>query len=262
MTTDQDPWAGARTAAREDVKAALARGVRTCPACGAEQATSGRFCDACGADTTARYRKPPRWRTPALVVLGLLVLAAAAYPLARLLRDDAAADRERTAQRQAALKEAEIARLRIDSRPVRAEGLPVPDGTDPVAFRDEQVTDAERAITADGRERAAEGTVDRAPKGTECSPYPKTAARSAIEADPRAQRGRYECVAYSTTFEAPESQGQARTGLFGYPVLARDRVPDGRPRLVQGHAARRRGRAVARGRAGAGAVPRAGRRRG
>ena len=192
MTGDEDPWAGARTAAREDVKAALARGVRTCPACGAEQETSGRFCDVCGADTTARFRRPPRYRTPALIVLGLLVLAAAAYPLARLLRDDAAAERERTAQRQAALKEAELARLRIDSRPVRAEGLPVPDGADPAAFRAEQVADAEGKIAADGRRRAAAGTIDRDIKGAECFPYPKTEARRLLEADPAAQRGRYE----------------------------------------------------------------------
>ncbi len=151
MITDEDPWAGARTAAREDVKAALARGVRTCPACGTEQATSGRFCDACGADTTARFRKPPQYRTPALIVLGLLLFAAASYPLARLLRDDAATERERTAQREAARKEAELARLRIDARPVRADGLPLPGGADAVAFRADQVSDAEGKIAADGR---------------------------------------------------------------------------------------------------------------
>jgi predicted nucleic acid-binding Zn ribbon protein len=110
MTTE-DPWAGARTAARDDVKAALARGARHCPACGHEQDSSGRFCDACGADLTARYRKPRKYRTAAVVVLGLLLLAAAAYPLVQLLRDDAAIERERTAERQAALEAAEIERL-------------------------------------------------------------------------------------------------------------------------------------------------------
>src|ERR671912_2089081 len=170
MADDEDPWAGARTAARADVKSALARGVRTCSACGAEQETSGRFCDACGADTTARHRKPPKWRTPALIVLGLLLFAAAVYPFASLLRDDAAAERERTAQRQAALEKAEIARLRIDARPVRAEGLKPPADADPVAFRAEQVTDAEAEIAADGRRRAAEGTIDRDIEGAECFP--------------------------------------------------------------------------------------------
>src|SRR5688572_14087122 len=104
----EDPWAGARTAARDDVKAALARGTRICPACGTEQDARGRFCETCGADMTARYRKPPRWRTPAIVVLGLALFALAAYPLVNVLRDDAADERERTAQRQAALKAAEI----------------------------------------------------------------------------------------------------------------------------------------------------------
>jgi hypothetical protein len=227
MSTDDDPWAGARTAARADVKSALARGVRTCPACGAAQETSGRLCDACGADTTARYRKPPKYRTPLLIVLGLLLFAAAVYPLARLLRDDAATERERTARREAVRKEAELARLRIDARPVRADGLPLPDGADPAAFRAEQVTDAEGKIAADGRRRAAAGTIDRDIKGAECFPYPKTAARRALEADPAAQRGRYECVAYSTKFEAPESQGQARTGLFGFPYWLVIEYPTG-----------------------------------
>ena len=216
MTTE-DPWAGARTAARDDVKTALARGTRTCPACGAEQETSGRFCGACGADMTARHRKPPRWRTPAIVILGLALFALAAYPLVDLLREDAADERERTAQRQAQLKAAEIERLTEDSRPVRAQGLPLPAGGDPVAFRADQIADAEAKITADGRERAAEGRLDGDIKGAECEPYPRTAARQAIEADPQAERGRYNCTAYTRTFTAPDSEGKERTGLFGFP---------------------------------------------
>ena len=216
MMTD-DPWAGARTAARDDVKAALARGVRRCPACGAEQQSSGRFCDACGADLTARYRKPPKYRTAALIVLGLLLVAAAAYPLVRLLRDDAATERTRSEQRAAARERAEIARLTRDARPVRARGLPVPDGADPVAHRAAQVTDAESQIVADARGRAAAGTLDGDVKGAECYPYPRTAARRALEADAGAARGRYDCVAYTSKFDAPESRGQERTGLFGFP---------------------------------------------
>jgi len=212
-----DPWTGARTAAREDVKAALARGVRLCPACGAEQQSSGRFCDACGADLTARYRKPRKYRTAALIALAVLVVAAAAYPLVQALRDDAAGERTRAEQRLAALKQAELARLTRDIRPVRADGLPVPDGADPVAHRAAQVTDAERKIAADGRERAAAGTLDGDVKGAECYPYPRTAARRALERDLAAERGRYDCVAYTSKFDAPESRGQERTGLFGFP---------------------------------------------
>ena len=216
MTTE-DPWAGARTAARDDVKTALARGTRTCPACGTEQDTSGRFCDACGADMTARYRKPPRWRTPAIVILGLALFSLAAYPLVDLLREDASETREREQARQAALKAAEIKRITEDSKPVRAKGLPVPAGTDAVALRPEQIADAEGKITADGRARAAEGRLDGDIKGAKCSPYPRTAARRAIEADPRAERGRYNCTAYTRTFTPPDSEGGARTGYFGYP---------------------------------------------
>jgi len=226
MTTD-DPWAGARTAARDDVKAALARGARRCPACGHEQESSGRVCDACGADLTARYRKPPKWRTPVLVVAGLALFAAAAYPLVNLLRDDAEVHRERTAQRQAALKRAEIERITRDSKPVRAEGIPLPAGADPLAFRADQVADAEAKITADGQARAAAGTLDGDIKGTECSPYPRTAARRALEVDPEAQRARYDCVAYKSKFDAPEKAGEKRTGLFGFPYWLVIHYPTG-----------------------------------
>ena len=92
-----------------------------------------------------------------------------------------------------------------------------PRGADPLAFRADQITDAEAKITADGQARAAAGRLDGDVKGTECSPYPRTAARRALEADPQTQRARYDCVAYTSKFEAPEKAGEERTGLFGFP---------------------------------------------
>ena len=54
-------------------------------------------------------------------------------------------------------------------------------------------------------------------RGAECSPFPTTDARRAAEQRPGTPAGRYDCVAYTSKFEAPELTGQKRTGLFGYP---------------------------------------------
>ena len=197
MTTE-DPWAGARTAARDDVKTALARGTRLCPACGHEQESSGRFCDACGADLTARYRKPPQaGARRRIVVLGLALFAARGLPPGRTCcATTPRTERERTAQRQAALKaRGDQAASPADSKPVRAEGLPRPRRRRPRRLpRRSRSPTRRRRITADGQARAAAGRLDGDIKGTECSPYPRTAARRAIEADPQAERGRYNCV--------------------------------------------------------------------
>ena len=216
MTTE-DPWTGARTAARDDVKAALARGTRTCPACGSEQVASGRFCDHCGADMTVRYRKPPRWRTPVIVVLGLALFALAAYPLVDLLRDDAADERERTAQRQAALKVAEIKRLTEDSKPVRATGLPLPGGADPVAFRAEQIADAEGRITADGAGARRRRPARRRHQGHRVRAVSAHRGAPGDRGGPAGRARPLQLHRLHPDVHGPGLQGKERTGLFGYP---------------------------------------------
>ena len=213
---------------------------------------------------TARYRKPPRYRTPALIVLGLLVFAAASYPLARLLRDDAAdrARAHRPAPGRAEGGRARAAAHRPQPGP-RARASRSPTAPTPSPSARTQVTDAEAQITADGRRRAAEGTIDRDIKGAECFPYPRTArARARSRADPRGAARPLRVRRLLDEVRGARVPGPGAHGPLRLPLLARDRVPDGRPRVVQGHAARRRGRAVARRRPGARAVPRAGRRRG
>ena len=61
------------------------------------------------------------------------------------------------------------------------------------------------------------GAIDGDIKGAECNPFPDTQERRAAEQDPALATGRYDCVAYTSRFEAPELDGQKRTGLFGYP---------------------------------------------
>jgi hypothetical protein len=212
----EDPWDAARASQREDVQAVLAPRERRCPSCGAAQRGPGRRCSTCGADLTVRFA---RWRSVRRYVyagLAVLVLGAASVPLVSNLRGEASSERERAARRQAALEAAERARLTRDARPVRAEGPPRA-GADPLVHRTALVRRGETLIAADARGRVAAGTINGDIRGASCSPFPKTEERNAAEDDPATATGRYDCVAYTSKFEAPPLQGKKRTGLFGYP---------------------------------------------
>jgi predicted nucleic acid-binding Zn ribbon protein len=212
-----DPWAAARASQRDDVRAALAPRERRCPACGALQSRGGRTCSECGADLIARYKKGASRRKQLFAALAALVLIAISIPIVSSLREDAAGERERAAARQAALEAAERERLARDARPVRADGTPLREGADPLEHRAALVAEAESLIAADARRRVAAGTIDGDIEGARCDPFPVTEARRAAEQDAATQTGRYDCVAYTSKFEAPELDGQKRTGLFGYP---------------------------------------------
>jgi hypothetical protein len=212
-----DPWAAARAAQRDDVRAVLAPRRRVCPSCGAEQRGPGRRCESCGSDLTARFARWRSLRRYAFAGLAVLVLAGVAVPIVGSLRADAERERERAAQRQAALEAAERERLARDARPVRADGTPLREGDDPLGHRATLVTEGETLIAADARERVEAGSIDGDIRGAECEPFPNTADRRAAEQDPATPTGRYDCVAYTSKFEAPELEGRKRTGLFGYP---------------------------------------------
>jgi hypothetical protein len=79
------------------------------------------------------------------------------------------------------------------------------------------VAAAERLVTGDARARVHAGTMRGPVAGTQCLPYPSTTTRRDAEADPAVTAGRYECVAYRNMFEAPEVEGQRRTGVLGTP---------------------------------------------
>jgi hypothetical protein len=218
MAETDDLWDRARASQQADVAAALERRERRCPGCGAPQHGALRTCANCGAELTARFssRRSPRPLLFAGVVA--LALVALAVPLFSGLREDAARERERAAQRQEALEAAERGRLTEDARPVRARGPRAPRGTGPVAHRAVLVDRAEARILADARGRVAAGTLDGTIRGVACDPFPTTQERRAAEESPATQAGRYDCVAYTSRFSAPEGQGGVqRTGLFGYP---------------------------------------------
>jgi hypothetical protein len=212
-----DPWAAARASQRDDVRAALAPRERHCPSCGAPQKAGGRVCPNCGADLSARYSKGMPRRRLLYAALAVVALIAISIPIVSSLREDAADERARAAARQAAIEAAERERLARDARPVRADGTPPAAGADPLEHRAALVTEAESLIAADARRRAAAGTIDGDIRGVQCDPFPNTEGRHLAERDPALPVGRYDCVAYTSKFEAPELDGQKRTGLFGYP---------------------------------------------
>ena len=216
---DDDPWTSARSAARADVHAALAPRERRCTICGTVQRGSGRSCTSCGADLTARHpqRRPELKLLYAGLAVMLVLLAAIAVPVIGILREDAAGERARAAARQQALEAAERVRLTHDARPVRADGSPARKGTGPLEHRAALVAEGEALIAADARSRVAAGRLKGDIRGAECDPFPTTAARRAAERDRSTRAGRYDCVAFTSKFEAQELEGQARTGLFGYP---------------------------------------------
>jgi hypothetical protein len=217
MSSPSDGWESARTATRDDVRAAFAPRERSCPACGQVQSGGGRVCTECGADMTARYDKPRPGGKIALAALVVVLVAAVSYPIFSALRDDAADERAAAARKQSALEQSEQARIARVQRPVRSAGPAAVPGASALEHRAALVSAAERGITADVRGRVARGELKGRFLGTACSPYPKTAARRAAERSPSTPGGRYDCVAYTATFKAPSEDGVQRTGYFGDP---------------------------------------------
>ena len=213
MSDNEDPWASARASQRDEVATVFAPRERRCPACGSVERHGGRICSNCGADLTARAPRRIPWRPLLIAGAAVLVLVAIAIPVTAGLRDDAAGEEERAAQRQAQLREAERARQVRDARPVRAAAPAPADGEDPLAYRERLLRFGEQKITDDARARVAAGTLDGDIKGTECDVFPATDGRRAAEQDPDTPAGRYDCVAFTSKLEA----NQQRTAVFGHP---------------------------------------------
>jgi hypothetical protein len=164
-----------------------------------------------------RPRRRLRKRTIAAIVALVAAAGAGAVLATKPTRRDARAEAARQRAAQARLESAEMRRLRIDVRPVRAAGPPRRSGQDALAHRRELVATAERLVTADALARVRAGTLRGPIRGTQCDPYPATSARRAAETDPAVSAGRYECIAYESRFQASEVDGRRRTGLFGTP---------------------------------------------
>jgi hypothetical protein len=213
----------ARPTARDEVRAALARGevpLRRCPACGREARTRDERCPHCGASYFARPPRLSRRARRAAVAAGVLA-AVAAVAATAVLVTDARRDREardRASQRR--LVAAEVKRLRRIQAPHRgaARALRPPRGATTrqrLAARHALVEAVERRITRDARARATAGELEGPIAGTECGPLLRS--RDAVPDDRRLDRaiGRYDCLAAKAGAQPGES-----VGSFGYPFVA------------------------------------------
>ena len=188
-------------------------------------------------------------------MLGLVAAAAIVAAVTAPLRHEAASEARREAARQATTEAAEIRRLRADAVPHRGTGPPRRAGEDVLARRRALVDRAEALITRDAQARTRAGTLSGSIAGTDCEPYPGITVRRQAEADPSVTVGRYECIAFQRQVELPELEGKQAPRRARLPLLGGDRLQARGHRLVQGHAARRRGRALARVGPGPAALP-------
>src|SRR3954468_22718652 len=135
MSETEDLWERARASTQADVAAALAQRERRCPRCGASQRSSVRTCTSCGGELSVRFAARRSRRPLVVTTLVVLALVAVGIPVFSGLRDEAAKERARAAQRQEALDAAGGARLPRAPRPVRARGPRPAAGAAPLAHR-------------------------------------------------------------------------------------------------------------------------------
>ena len=214
---DETVWKAAREAARDDVRAALAPRQRTCPSCGRVDSGAGRTCAACGSDFVVRRSRRPSRRVVLSIAGVLVVVAAATAAIVPGMRESAAEQRRADAAAQARLEAAERAKLRADVAPLTVSGPARRGGEAPLAYRARLVAAGQAAVLTDSRRRMREGTIEGPVAGTECTPFPLTAPRRDLEADPSTPAGRYECMTYQRRFELSELEGRKRTGIIGVP---------------------------------------------
>src|SRR5215211_4960800 len=182
MVEEHDPWAAARAAQREDVRAVLTPRERLCPSCGAKQKGPGRKCTECGADQTAHFARWRHIRRFAIGGLALLALAAISVPDVGALRDDAAGE---------------------GRGPDRAPGCPRRPG---------RVADRRRRARPRGRGH------DRRPHPRRpVRPVPEDRRPARGRAGPRDGGRPLRLRRIQVQGGAAELEGRQRTGLFGYP---------------------------------------------
>ena len=214
--------------AREEVKAALARGeapLRTCPRCGRQARTRDERCSACG---WSYFARPPRMsrrtRRGLATLAGVLTLAALVTGIVLVL--EAKQDREarQSAEHEAAVA-AEARRLRRIQAPHRgaARDLRPPAGATPaerLAARHALVTAAERRITLDARARVAAGELDGPIAGTVCGPLLRSPDAVPDDRELGKTVGRYDCVALQGRSSAVRDQTGSVVGRLGHPFVA------------------------------------------
>ena len=169
---------------------------------------------------------PPRPgpRVLAALAAGLLVVVALVVALAVPALNETRAEREAEERRERDAIAAGIrARQQREQRPRFGRGTPPPeDASDErrLAARKALVVELERHVTADARRRFAEGTQSSKVSSTRCVRFPRSTETAGAEADLRARRGAYDCLARIRDIVRGGEQGDAPAGQLAYPFRA------------------------------------------
>ncbi len=198
MTESHDPWDQARERQRKEVAEIFAKR------------------EAKPVEDRRREFRLSR-RNSAIVLAVVAAIGLVAVFLVPAMRDDAAQERRAAAREQKRLEAQERARILREQTPHFARGPKRRPGEDALAHRARLVDAGGAVIVADAKRRMAAGTVDGPIAGIECTPFPTTESRRALERDPSVPKGRYECLAYERRFPLSELEGKARTGIIGVP---------------------------------------------
>ena len=178
----------------------------------------------------------PRWiwerTTPRLrivVAAGVLALVAGSVALAVGLREDTRKQDRAEERARAELRERRDARQQREQRPRFGRSTSVaPAGAAAqtrLAARTALLGDLSGAILADARDRVRQGRLDGPIRRVECEPFPRTVDAVGAEADLTRPRGRYFCVAVTSSLERSE----ASTGvILGHPYRALTDFESGR----------------------------------
>jgi hypothetical protein len=210
--------------ARDEVRAALARGEapeRTCPVCGHTARTRDERCPRCSASYFAR---PPRLGARVRWALAAAVLAALVAGTVVVLQAQEDREARQEAERSARVA-AEIRRLRRIQAPHRGAAADLrPPATatraQRLAARRALVRAAERSITRDARKRVAAGELEGPIAGTACGPFLRDPDAVPDDHDLGRAIGRYDCLAAKGRGSAVRNAEGATVGRLGHPFVA------------------------------------------
>ena len=159
-------------------------------------------------------RTTPRLRVAAAAVL--LVLLAGSVALAEQLREDSQRQDESEQRARSELRERREAQLRSEQRPrfgrsdaVAPAGVPPPRR---LKARAALLDELGAAILGDARARVRRRELDGPIRSVECEPFPRTVDGSGAERDLSQRRGRYFCVAVTSSVERSEASSGVTLG--------------------------------------------------
>jgi hypothetical protein len=209
---------------------------------GGERNVSGGHRNADRYEPLPGFTRLPAWTWArmshrARIGAGLAVLAAIAVGIALApgiesgKKERAHAEEQATARQRAAL----LRRQKAEVRPVpgRLPGAPAAS----VAGRRSMLAALGDAVLRDARHRVATGALRKPVKSSECEPFPRSVSGRGTETRLGTPRGRYSCLAVTSTLV---TTAHNRAGVIGYPYRAPLDFGSGRYAIckISGHPAR------------------------